>query len=585
MKIRSLEFRDYKSFPRFTISAQPKNILVGPNNAGKSTSLDALRIAFDALKYCKRRTAFLKSQGEHGVCSTYEVPQSIIQMDLRYCVHNFQDKAAIIELAAANGNRFVMKLHPDSDLECFLASDVQAQKSSQFLKSQFPVEIVVVPTLSPLEQNEELVKLETVEKNRWGRLASRNFRNFWLHRTNEEFQDFAELIEYGWPGIRLLKPEIERGERNIVRMYFRDGPNVREVQWAGFGFQVWMQIMMHLQQADHRSILVLDEPDIYLHPDLQHRLLRLVSRRVGQFFIATHSTEIINAADSGDVLIIRPEARSAKRIRTDSTYSDVYSAIGSSENAQFARLARTRKVLYFEGTDNRLLSRLSKSLGGTDYLSGSSVTLMKTDGFANWGKVSHTAWVFKEFFELDVQVAALFDRDYRSDEEVSEFKSSMTGSGVTCFVLPCKEIENVLLEPRAIRRVVRKYSQEELDDDQLDTIDAEFDRLISEARDQVFGQRMGHFIQHQLSKKPKADTPTLSSDFQRTFSEEWKSEKFRRKVVPGKAVFSAMAKYVQENYKVSLTPSRVLEALEAAEIDTEVQSIVSELKAIFGGDE
>ncbi len=46
-----------------------------------------------------------------------------------------------------------------------------------------------------------------------------------------------------------------------------------------------------------------------------------------------------------------------------------------------------------------------------------------------------------------------------------------------------------------------------------------------------------------------------------------------------------MAKYVQENYKVSLTPSRALEALEAAEIDVEVQSIVSELKAIFGGDE
>jgi hypothetical protein len=124
-----------------------------------------------------------------------------------------------------------------------------------------------------------------------------------------------------------------------------------------------------------------------------------------------------------------------------------------------------------------------------------------------------------------------------------------------------------------------------LDDEQLDPIDSEFNRLIAEARDQVFGQRMGHFIQYQLSKKPKADTPTLSSDFQRTFSEDWNSEKFRRKVVPGKAVFSSMAKYVQETHKVSLTPSRILEVLEAAEIDGEVQSIVSELKAIFGGDE
>lgn len=585
MKIKSLDFYDYKSFPRFTISAQAKNILVGPNNAGKSTSLDALRIAFDALRYSNRRTPNLKSQGTDGVCSTYQVPQSVVQMDLRYCVHNFQDIPARIEMAASNGNRFVMRLRPDEDLECYLVSDVSAQKSSQFLRSQFPVEIVVVPTLSPLEQNEEMVQIETIEKNRWGRLASRNFRNFWLHRTDEEFKEFSELIEFGWPGIRLMKPEIERGHRNIVRMYFRDGPNVREVQWAGFGFQVWMQIMMHLQQADHRSILVLDEPDIYLHPDLQHRLLKLVSRRVGQFFIATHSTEIINAADAGDVLIIRPEARSAKRIRNDSSYSDVYSAIGSSENAQFARLARTRKVLYFEGSDNRLLSKISKVLGGMDYLSGSTVTVMKTDGFSNWGKVSHTAWVFKEFFELDVQVAALFDRDYRSDEEVLEFEASMKSSNVACYVLPCKEIENLLLAPNAIKRIVRKHSIEHLTESQLSLIDTEFDRLIFDSRDQVFGQRMGHFIQYQLSKKPKLDTPTLSSEFQKQFSEDWKSVQFRRKVVPGKSVFSLMAKFTQDKYKVSLTPSRVVDELEPVEIDGEVQSIISRLKAAFGADE
>ena len=116
--------------------------------------------------------------------------------------------------------------------------------------------------------------------------------------------------------------------------------------------------MTHLLQADHNSILVLDEPDIYLHPDLQHKLMELVAQRVGQFFVATHSTEIINVADAGDVLIIRPAMNSAKRIQSESGYAEVYSAIGSSENAQFARLAKTRKVLYFEGQDNRLLSKI-----------------------------------------------------------------------------------------------------------------------------------------------------------------------------------------------------------------------------------
>lgn len=583
MKIRTLEFFDYKSFPRFTISAQAKNILVGPNNAGKSTSLDALRIAFDVLRFCGRRSAVLKSQGAHGVCATYTVPYSLVHVDLRYCVHKFQDTMARIEILATNGNKFVIVIDPSGDLGCYLVSDTSPQISSQYLRRQFPIDILVVPTLSPLEQNEEVVKFETVERNRFGRLASRNFRNFWLHRTQEEFRSFSDLVEYGWPGIRLMPPEIEKGDRNYLRMYFREGPNVREIQWAGFGFQVWMQTMMHLTQANEKSILVLDEPDIYLHPDLQHRLLKLVTQRVGQLFIATHSTEIINAADAGDVLIVRPEARSAKRIRTDSTYSDVYTAIGSSENAQFARLARTRKVLYFEGFDNRLLSKISKSLGGIDYLSGSSVTLMKTDGFANWGKVSHTAWVFKEFFELDVQVAALFDRDYRSDEEVEEFEQSMKESGASCFVLPFKEIENILLEVGAIKRVILSYTKEKLSSDQLDEVDVGFERIIEGFKDQVFGQRMGHFIQHKLSKSAKFDVPTSSAEFQRKFSESWCKAEFRRAVVPGKAVFSLLSKFSQEKFKVSLTASRVIEELTPAEIHPKVQKIIFDIRDCFGG--
>ena len=527
----------------------------------------------------------LKSQSMDGVCATWFVPQSVVQSDMRYCVHNFGDATARIELTATNGNKFVLLLKPDADVECYLLSDVRAQKRPQYLRDQFPIEIVVVPTLSPLEQNEEIVLQETVERNRFGRLASRNFRNFWLHKTSEEFEAFADLVEYGWPGVRVMRPEVQRGDRNFVRMYFRDGPNVREVQWAGFGFQVWMQTMMHLTQSDQRSILVLDEPDIYLHPDLQHRLLRLVSERVGQYFIATHSTEIINAADPGDVLIVRPTARSAKRIRSDESYTAVYSAIGSSENAQFARLARTRKVLYFEGADSKLLSKLSKLVGGIDYLSGSSVTLMRTDGFSNWGRVSTTTWVFKEFFELDVQVAALFDRDYRSDAEVGQFEASMLDKGTCCFVLPFKELENVLLCPRAIKAAVRRHGKADIPDEKLDAIDAELERLMNSVRDEVFGQRMGHFIQFQLKIRPNADTPTLSSNFQREFSVDWKKPGFRASVVPGKRLFADTCRFVQESTGVTLTPTRVVEGLRAVDIHPKLLKTLADFGAFFGTDD
>jgi hypothetical protein len=343
-----------------------------------------------------------------------------------------------------------------------------------------------------------------------------------------------------------------------------------------------MQTMMHLLQSNHRSVLVLDEPDIYLHPDLQHRLLKLVSQRVGQFFIATHSTEIINAADPGDVLIVRQGSRSAKRIKTDASYAEVYSAIGSSENAQFSRMARTKKVLYLEGADNRVLSKISKVLGGIDYLSDSSVTLMKTDGFSNWRKVSTTAWVFKKFFELDVQVGALFDRDYRSDEEVEEFELDMSQAGTHCYVLPFKEIENVLLVPRAIRSVVLKYRSDLSIEPDLQAINAMFESVIDSVRDQVFSMRMGHFIQYRLTKNPRLDIPTLSAEFRKEFTALWSDAVFRRVAAPGKIVFAGVARHVQDNYGVTLTAARVIEELRPVDIDARFSGIIVGLKDFFG---
>jgi hypothetical protein len=340
--------------------------------------------------------------------------------------------------------------------------------------------------------------------------------------------------------------------------------------------------MMHLTQSDHRSTLVLDEPDIYLHPDLQHRLLRLASERVGQFFIATHSTEIINAADPGDVLIVRPTSRSAKRIRNDDNYPEIYAAIGSSENAQFARLARTKKVLYFEGSDMKLLSKLSKNLGGLDFVSEAEVTLMRTDGFSNWGRVPMTAWVFKEFFDLEVTVAALFDRDYRCEDEVFEFEEKALDRSTLCFVLPFKEIENVLLSGAAIKKVIRKYSREKVDDDRLEIIDRELDSVLQSYKDEVFGQRVGHFIQYKLTKNPGLDTPTLTSSFQREFSSKWNEMEFRLSSVPGKKVFSTLSKFTQEEFLVTLTPTRVCEEISLGETPQKLIEIFSNFREYFG---
>ncbi len=582
--VKSIQFQDYKTFSTFKLSAKEKNVLVGPNNAGKSTALDAFRITFDCLRFSRRITAVLKSQGIDGVCSTWEIPTSAVQTDLRYCIHNFGDEHARIAVTLQNGNTFKISIPNDGPLECYLKTEMPAQKQTKFLKRQFPLNLIVVPTLSPLEQNEELVKTETVERNRYGRLASRNFRNFWLHRTDKEFEAFADLVELGWPGVRVTRPEVERGgKRPVVRMYFRDGRHVREIQWAGFGFQVWMQTMMHLSTSNLASTLILDEPDIYLHPDLQHRLLKLVSERVGQYFIATHSTEIINDVEPGEVLIIRSESRGAKRIQGSTGYHEVYSAIGSSENAQFARLAKTQKVLYFEGKDAKILSKIAAKIGGANFISNSSVTLMKTDGFSNWSRVTTSSWVFEKFFGFKIPVSAVFDRDYRCDDEIADFMNNVNVGDTLCRVLPQKEMENFLLVPKAIVAVVKKFARDDLPENWEVIVNDAIESSVEELKSKTLSQRIGARIHYEVDKGSKKDIPTISSDEETEFTKRWNEENYRFRVVPGKLVFSAIAKKIQDELKVTLTASRVVDQMNAADIDPELVEIFKDIQKHLDG--
>jgi hypothetical protein len=149
-------------------------------------------------------------------------------------------------------------------------------------------------------------------------------RNIWHRRSDEEFTSFRDDVERAWPSIILKKPELRRGTPLIVEMYYSEDRIDREVQRAGFGFQVWLQIQTHLRRGTSAAVLLIDEPDIYLHPDLQRRLLRSVRNQFAQFVMATHSVEIVNEAEPNEIISINPQLKSGKRIHTENEFASLY---------------------------------------------------------------------------------------------------------------------------------------------------------------------------------------------------------------------------------------------------------------------
>ena len=124
-------------------------------------------------------------------------------------------------------------------------------------------------------------------------------------------------------------------------------------------------MLTHIIQGSESAIFLIDEPDIYLHSDLQRQLVGLLRDMGPDILIATHSTEIITEAETDDIVLINKQRTSARRIKQASQLEEVFSILGSNLNPILTQLARTRRVVFVEGQDFQLLSKFAHKLGNT----------------------------------------------------------------------------------------------------------------------------------------------------------------------------------------------------------------------------
>jgi energy-coupling factor transporter ATP-binding protein EcfA2 len=577
--INQIYLENFRRFERFRLVLQPGNILVGPNNSGKSSILDALRILEACLRHTKTRNPRLLDIPGAGVFDGYEVPDSVLPVTLSNITHDYSDNDAVLRFAM-NEKQAIIRMHPDKLTKFYIDTGGPRLTTSSTFRSAFAVKFVIVPTLSALEVQELHVIDETVQRNRVNKLASRVLRNIWLRETDLEFEKFRTEIRATWKAIDIRKPELVKSQPPIVQMFYSENRREREVSWAGFGFQAWLQIQTHLRRAEANAILVIDEPDVYLHPDLQRKLLKNIRESFSQFVLATHSVEIINEAEPKEVVAINPENKSGTRVSSDEQYSRLFEYIGSGSNADFARIAKAKRVIFVEGADGRLLRRFAARFNFDALNDSSAVPIIRLGGFSRWPLAEHAAWAFKEILGLEIEILCVFDRDYRSDEEVAAFLDHLTAQSIQAHVLKRKEIENYLLEPSAICKAVAKRLQERKSEIAAPSSERVAELLIGitePLKDEVFSQRSSKLIKFKKSTGSGSDEATIIKQAYREADKHWKTLEGRINISPGKQVLSEFNSILQNEFSVSLTPLGVVTSFAKENVPSDLHELLETL--------
>ena len=202
----------------------------------------------------------------------------------------------------------------------------------------------------------------------------------------------------------------------LLHMFCPEDRIPREIFWAGFGFQVWCQMLTHIIQSNESALFLIDEPDIYLHSDLQRQLLGLLRNMGPDILIATHSTEIITEAETDDIVLVNKSRRKAHRIHNPSQLEQVFKVLGSNLNPILTQLAKTRRAVFVEGKDFQILSKFARKLNIVDVSNRSGFAVVPVDGF-NPERIRSLKVGMETTLGTRILAAALLDKDYRCDRE------------------------------------------------------------------------------------------------------------------------------------------------------------------------
>jgi hypothetical protein len=163
----------------------------------------------------------------------------------------------------------------------------------------------------------------------------------------------------------------------------------------------------------------------------------------------------------------------------------------------------------------------------------------------------------------------VLDSDYHTASEIQTRYEDAKQRGVNLHIWRRKEIENFLLEPRAIRRVLASRvkngeipSELELQDKILEICEAERDAVED------------GFASALVQENRKLDLITANKSARKLVDEIWRIEGNRPMLVAGKTVLAKLSEWSQEEFGTAFGPPAIARQMTAADIPSELAEVI-----------
>lgn len=564
--LKKLVFKNYRCFEDSEISLRNIAILVGNNNAGKSTVIEALRIIayitqrFRTANYVSPPT----SLGLPAINRGISLNLSSLKIDLRTVVFQYKEDT-FAEIHAHFDDNTKIKAYLSSDIAfATIENNGLIVKRRLDAKQIGSIELNVMPQIGLIREDEPKLANDTIVRDIDTRLCSRHFRNELYLFKKDHYDTFVQIAQSTWPGLRINSLDYDTYE-NKLNLYVYDAEYSAEIGLMGSGLQMWLQMVWFISRCSPDSTIVLDEPDVYMHPDLQRKIYKIVTSRFKQVIIATHSVEIISAAEPYQIVTIDKTTRKMQYANNYKAVQSVIANLGSEHNLSLTRLGNAKKCVFVEGNDVKTLVRLQAIVDPQYQVPIDHVPSVSLGGWTRFNEALGAARLFYEETHGEIETYCILDHDYHTEEEIRNLYAKADESHLTLHIWSKKEIENYLITPESVFRLIG------LEEDQRPEFLENFFKLTDQLYQSTLTATMDYLSSIDRSKtagvimKMAADILTPS----------WSTLEGRLSVVNGKELMSLVNSWLRNQHKVKSSRDKLIKALTPDDISQEIKDVIN----------
>jgi hypothetical protein len=500
--ITLLTLRNFKSIGEQTYDFGQFDLLVGRNNSGKSTVLQALAI----WQFCIDEFHRSKRAGSKGIqvilpnFTALPLPEFNLlwkdRTDRQYPVVDGKKKQQyiLIEIIVtwtgqnATLHKFGVELRYHSPQAIYAIPADGWDSFRQFEEQKQLPTIVYVPPFSGLEPTEERRDDAPVRQQVGKAQPGSVLRNLLLRvcpppkrdgntvsKEREPPQDWVEIktVVERWFSVNLQEPKYEQDVDVLIKVEYSQNNKTFDIIAGGSGFHQTLTLLAFFYGYQPTTIL-LDEPDAHLHVNLQREILDYFKQKSAernvQFLIATHAEEFINGVNASQILsLLQPEPR---RIQSK---PETIRAMADVSNTEITGMMASPFILYLEGeSDERILRAWASICGMDDVFSRLCMKVMRGGSKKTMKEVADNH--FTALKQIVPEAKRLLLLDF--DNEQTAFHPQDDNPNL--YEWKRKNIENYLLVPDAWKKSVQRQLVIDPDDLFIQPAYQAIDRFFSD---------------------------------------------------------------------------------------------------------